>query len=89
MKVKILLIAAILLSGTIGVRAQDQVEAHLGADIVSDFYYKSDNTAHSFEGFINYDFGPVSASWQTYFAGSDYQVVANPASLHFREPGTV
>ena len=37
------------------------------------FYYKNDDTAHSFEGFVNYDFGPVSASWQTYFAGSDYQ----------------
>ena len=40
MKVKILLIAAILLSGTIGVRAQDQVEAHLGADIVSDYFWR-------------------------------------------------
>ena len=37
------------------------------------FYYKNPDTAHSFEGFVNYDFGPVSASWQTYFAGSDYQ----------------
>ena len=36
------------------------------------FYYKHD-TGHSFEGFISYDFGPVSASWQTYFAGNDYQ----------------
>ena len=25
------------------------------------------------EGFVSYDFGPVGASWQTYFAGSDYQ----------------
>ena len=45
------------------------------------FYYKTmvstnrqDDTAHSFEGFVNYDFGLLSASWQTYFAGSDYQV---------------
>ena len=37
------------------------------------FYYKNDDTAHSFEGFVSYDFGPVGASWQTYFAGSDYQ----------------
>ena len=37
------------------------------------FYYKNNDTAHSFEGFINYDFGPVSSSWQTVFAGSDYQ----------------
>ena len=36
------------------------------------FYYKKD-TGHSFEGFVSYDFGPVSASWQTYFAGNDYQ----------------
>ena len=38
------------------------------------FYYKKDGTGHSFEGFISYDFGPVSASWQTYFAGNDYQI---------------
>ena len=37
------------------------------------FYYKKDATGHSFEGFVSYDFGPVSASWQTYFAGNDYQ----------------
>ena len=37
------------------------------------FYYKQDGTGHSFEGFISYDFGPVSASWQTYFAGNDYK----------------
>jgi hypothetical protein len=37
------------------------------------FYYKQDGTGHAFEGFISYDFGPVSASWQTYFAGNDYQ----------------
>jgi len=36
------------------------------------FYYKN-GTGHAFEGFISYDFGPVSASWQTYFAGNDYQ----------------
>lgn len=36
------------------------------------FYYKT-NTGHSFEGFVSYDFGPVSASWQTFFAGNDYQ----------------
>ena len=143
MKVQIVLIAAMLLSGTMGVWAQNQVEVHLGADIVSNyiwrgqdmghvslqpelsvgwkglslsawgsvglsnkddarevdltlsyetgnlsfgivdywndgdgkpyFCYKNYNTAHSFEGFINYDFGPVSASWQTYFTGSDYR----------------
>lgn len=44
------------------------------------FYYKAmmstnrpDGTSHSLEGFISYDFGPVSVSWQTYFAGNDYQ----------------
>ena len=143
MKVKIAMIVTMLSSGIMGVWAQDQVEAHLGADIVSDyiwrgqdfgdvslqpelsvawkglslsawgsvglsdkddareldltlsyetgglsfgiidywndgdgkpyFYYKNDDTAHSFEGFVSYDFGPVGASWQTYFAGSDYQ----------------
>ena len=138
------IVAAMLSFGTIGVWAQDKVEAHLGADIVSNyiwrgkyfghvslqpelsvawkglslsvwgsvglsdkddsreldltlsyetdglsfaiidywndgdgkpyFYYKKPDTSHSFEGFINYDFGPLSASWQTYFAGNDYQV---------------
>ncbi len=37
------------------------------------FYYKKNGTGHSFEGYLAYDFGPVSASWQTFFAGSDYQ----------------
>lgn len=75
------MIVAMLSSGTMGVWAQDQVEAHLGADIdywndgddQPYFYYKRPDTSHSFEGFINYDFGPLSASWQTYFAGNDYQ----------------
>ena len=44
------------------------------------FYYKTtggsnrqEGTGHAFEGFVAYDFGPVSASWQTFFAGTDYQ----------------
>ena len=37
------------------------------------FYYKPRGTGHSFEGSIEYDFGPVKASWQTFFAGRDYQ----------------
>ena len=37
------------------------------------FYYQKNGTGHSFEGFVGYDFGPVSASWQTFFAGRDYQ----------------
>ena len=37
------------------------------------FYYKKDATGHAFEGFVGYDFGPVSASWQTFFAGNDYK----------------
>ena len=143
MKAKIVLIVAMLSFCTIGVWGQSQVEAHLGADIVSNyvwrgqdlghvslqpelsvawkglslsawgsvglsdkddareldlmlsyetgglsfgiidywddgmgkpyFYYKKPDTSHSFEGFINYDFGPLSASWQTFFAGSDYK----------------
>ena len=36
------------------------------------FFYKY-GTGHAFEGFISYNFGPVSASWQTYFAGNNYQ----------------
>ena len=144
MKVKIVLIVAMLSSGIMGLWAQSQVIAHLGADIVSNyiwrgqdfghvslqpelsvgwkglslaawgsvglsdkddsrevdltlsyetgglsfgivdywddgadkpyFYYQKEGTGHSFEGFVNYDFGPVSVSWQTYFAGNDYQV---------------
>ena len=37
------------------------------------FYYKKDGTGHSFAGFIGYDFGFLRASWQTFFAGNDYQ----------------
>ena len=37
------------------------------------FYFRKDDTGHAFEGFVGYDFGPVSASWQTFFAGNDYQ----------------
>ena len=37
------------------------------------FYYKGNTTGHSFEGYAGYDFGPVSVSWQTIFAGNDYQ----------------
>ena len=37
------------------------------------FYYKKGKTGHAFEGFVGYDFGPLSASWQTFFAGADYQ----------------
>lgn len=37
------------------------------------FYFKKDGTGHSFEGFVAYDFGPLSASWQTIFAGYDWQ----------------
>lgn len=37
------------------------------------FYYKKDGTGHSFEGFVSYDFGPLCVSWQTFFAGRDYQ----------------
>lgn len=35
------------------------------------FNYKSHETNHIFEGFIAYDFGLLSASWQTYFAGNE------------------
>ena len=37
------------------------------------FYFKKDGTGHALEGYVDYDFGPVSASWQTFFAGNDYQ----------------
>jgi len=37
------------------------------------FYYRKDGTGHAFEGFVGYDFGPVHISWQTFFAGNDYQ----------------
>ena len=40
------------------------------------FYYKKDGTGHSFEAIVCYDFGPVSASWQTVFAGDDCQEVS-------------
>ncbi|MBP3843144.1 MAG: hypothetical protein J6E29_05835 [Prevotella sp.] len=37
------------------------------------FYFKKESTGHAIEGYVNYDFGPVSVSWQTFFAGNDYQ----------------
>ena len=41
------------------------------------FYCKRDSTGHSVEGFIAYDFGPVSVSWQTFFAGRDYKATCD------------
>ena len=35
------------------------------------FCYRARETGHVFEGFVAYDFGPVSLSWQTNFAGAD------------------
>ena len=32
-------------------------------------YYQTHGTGHAFEGFVGYDFGPLSLSWQTIFAG--------------------
>ena len=37
------------------------------------FHFKKDGKAHAFEGFACYDFGPLSVSWQSFFAGNDYQ----------------
>ncbi|MCR5270284.1 MAG: hypothetical protein K6D91_04610 [Prevotella sp.] len=36
-------------------------------------YYNAHTTSHVFEGFVGYDFGLFDASWQTNFAGQDYQ----------------
>ena len=38
-------------------------------------YYDAHSTSHVFEAFVGYDFGIVDASWQTNFAGQDYQTV--------------
>lgn len=35
------------------------------------FLYKNDETAHTFEANIGYDFGPLSIQWYTNFAGAD------------------
>ena len=35
------------------------------------YFYFGDNSGHQFEGFVAYDFGVLSASWGTLFAGSD------------------
>ena len=35
------------------------------------YFYFGDNSGHQFEGFLSYDFGLLSASWSTIFAGSD------------------
>lgn len=37
------------------------------------FDYRPKETGHSFEAFVQYDFGPVAFSWQTFFAGCDLQ----------------
>lgn len=45
------------------------------------FYYKPKDTAHVFEGAVAYDFGPVAISWQTFFAGNDFQAVSGKRSF--------
>ena len=35
------------------------------------FYYNANATSHVFEGFVGYDWGVCSLSWQTIFAGND------------------
>lgn len=35
------------------------------------YFYFGDNSGHQFEGYLTYDFGLLSASWSTIFAGSD------------------
>jgi len=35
------------------------------------FVYNAHRTAHVFEAFLGYDFGPVSLNWYTNFAGND------------------
>ena len=37
------------------------------------FSYRQKKTGHCFEGAVQYDFGPVAVSWQTLFAGADFQ----------------
>lgn len=39
------------------------------------FEYRPTVTGHCFEGAVAYDFGPVKLSWQTIFAGNDFQEV--------------
>ena len=38
------------------------------------FDYRARNTSHLFEAGVEYNFGLLSLSWQTFFAGNDYQV---------------
>ncbi|MBQ4389283.1 MAG: hypothetical protein II824_04835 [Bacteroidales bacterium] len=45
------------------------------------FYYKPQDTAHVFEGAVAYDFGPVAVSWQTLFAGNDFQAQSGKRSF--------
>lgn len=37
------------------------------------FAYRPKETGHCFEAAVGYDFGPVAISWQTFFAGADFQ----------------
>jgi hypothetical protein len=36
------------------------------------FDYASHTTSHMFEATLGYDFGPLALSWNTFFAGADY-----------------
>lgn len=62
------------LSYTIGNLQLSVVDYWGNTDTSLYFDYNSHTTGHAFEGAIAYNFGPVSASWQTFFAGQDYLV---------------
>ena len=73
--------------GSVGFRAEDTKELDLTLSYStkgftvgltdywfgkgSYFQYKSGKTTHLWEGFIGYDFGFLSATWYTNFAGND------------------
>ena len=68
------MIVTMLSSGIMGLWAQDQVEAHLGADIVSD-YQADGKRAYSSYFELAAPFRLASCDWDARFG----QLVANPA----------
>lgn len=61
------------LSYTIGGLTVSVVDYWCNSDTQRYFDYRPNSTGHCFEGAVAYDFGPVKASWQTFFAGNDLQ----------------
>ena len=63
----------LMLSYTIGGLTLSVIDYWDDSDGTRYFSYRPKETGHSFEAAIQYDFGPLALSWQTFFAGADFQ----------------